>query len=361
MNDLFDMPTQQYDTPDALRAGSCQLLLPSIYGFCGGVRRALRILDSTIRQHSDRPAWLLGQIIHNGTVNDYFCDQGVQIIPESELERVFDLASPSDTLILPAFGLPLDMDARVRRFCAGKGHVVDTTCRYVKRAWDFVSHAAADRQTVLFHGKPNHPETRATMSRAATCNNAAVLIPDPAAAEEWIHAINSGSQCFPDHARYVVRNPQQLDPQRLAIAYQTTMLHEDTQAVRAIVTAAIESNSGTVVIAETLCNATQDRQDAALELCRQGCDLILVIGGYASSNTTQLYRLATRHAPAYFVKDARALGATHITHYLPDRNTETSTSAWLTPTPRSIGILAGASCPPSDIDGAIRQLKQIMI
>lgn len=346
--------------PDGeISVGAWRILLPRVYGFCGGVRHALHALEDALRYHPDRQVWLLGDIIHNDTVNEHFRRRGVHILTDAEIDTDWWCqAGPEDLLVIPAFGLPLEIERRVRESGLRPDQIVDTTCAYVKRVWTFVQGAAAEKRTILFHGTPGHPETRATLSRALTPENAAILIPDPVAAEKVAAAIRLGSLAGLTGCE--VRNRDRVDVRRLAIANQTTMLCEETRAIEDPVADAVRSVGGDLKRAETLCRATQQRQDAALALCRRGCALILVLGGFASSNTTQLYRLAARHGPAYFIRNADAFTRHAIEHFRPETGQTETTSNWLPAQPGRIGLLAGASCPPDDVRDVVRRLQDIL-
>ena len=359
MTDIF----HDGDTTAAQKAGgvvavgSWTLHLPQAFGFCGGVQHALKTLQHTLATRGTRTVWLLGQIIHNDTVNAFFRTQGAHILPEQQIDSVFARAAPDDIIVIPAFGVPLDLDSRLRAFCRSPDQLVDTTCRYVKRIWTFVEAMAAEKRTILIHGKPDHPETRATLSRALTPENAVILIPDLAAARHLADLIRR--RALAEVPQSLVRNPGRLTLERMALVNQTTMLYQETKEIDAVIHDALDSVRGSLALAETLCRATQDRQNAATELCRKGCDLAIVVGGFSSSNTTQLYRLAKEYCPTYFIRDATALTRAEIRHHHPDRHETAVTRDWLPASVRHIGILAGASCPPCDIGDVLRRFRAL--
>jgi 4-hydroxy-3-methylbut-2-enyl diphosphate reductase IspH len=156
----------------------------------------------------------------------------------------------------------------------------------------------------------------------------------------------------------LVFNGERLDLRNLAVVNQTTMLHSETREIEAVLSEAAAASDGVLQCCNTVCRATQERQDAARELCRQNCDLILVDGGFASSNTNQLQRLACQHAPTYFIRDAESIRGRNITHYLPELGREIVTSDWLPEQSQTLCVLAGASCPPSDIGAVIRTIRE---
>lgn len=357
MTDLF----HDRDVQDARRQGGTVplgggrlLLLPRIGGFCRGVLVALQRLEAVLAR-AERPVWLLGEIIHNDSVNGHFRERGVHILPEDRLEQVFREAKPADTFVVPAFGLEREFEERLQTFAAD---VVDTTCDCVQSVWSFVESQAAAGRTILLHGKPSHPETRATLSRALGPANAAVLVPTLDHAQRFAAAIRAGT--LADYPAELLHQAGFLDLRRLAVANQTTMLFGETREIEALIAAAIRDTGGELVPAATVCRATQARQDAARDLCAAGVDLVLVLGGFSSSNTAQLLRLAQTYAPAYFVGTAEALSPDRIRHYDPASGNIVETTAWLPPPGGRIALLAGASCPPGDIGDAIRTLRRIV-
>jgi len=356
MTDLF----HDRDVQQARRQGGVVplgeervLLLPRVTGFCRGVLAALKRLESVLSR-SDRPVWLLGEIIHNDSVNAHFRECGVRILPEGALDRVFAEAQPEDAIVIPAFGLDQELEQRLRTFAA---EIVDTTCDCVHSVWSFVEVQAAAGRTILLHGKPSHPETRATLSRAVGPDNAAVLVPTLDHARQLAEAIRNGS--LDNYPVALVQHPERADLRRLAVANQTTMLFRETRELERIIKKAVQETGGELVPAETVCRATQARQDAARLLCQGGIDVVLVLGGFSSSNTNQLLRLASDFAPSYFISDASALSREAIRHYDPAREAVVTSTGWLPPPGGRIALLAGASCPPSDIGATIRALQAL--
>lgn len=344
---------RQWSAPNGL-----EIVLPRSFGFCGGVLHAVRLLQQALAEHPGRRIWLLGEIIHNDTVNRYFQEQGATMLPEPSLATIQRLAIPGDLFVIPAFGIPVAMEEWLRHF-ANPGHVIDTTCAYVRRIWTFVEAGSSAGATVVIHGKPHHPETVAAVSRAlATPGHAGVfVVPNLQAARELAAALEAGTGEWPAAA-----HPQQIPDtpiRQIAFANQTTMLFRETQEVGRVVAAGAASRQIPFVATDTVCKATQDRQDAALELCASRCDLFLVIGGFASSNTTQLYRLAAEQGPAYFIEGASAICSTTLSHWDPVAGKRCETAAWLPLGPCKIGLLAGASCPHKDIGDVIRTLAHL--
>ncbi len=339
-----------------VEAGRWQLRLPAVFGFCGGVHGAVRLLQQALES---KPAggrvWLLGEIIHNQTVTDAFAAAGATVLAEEDLARVCAVAGPADRLVIPAFGLPKAIDATIRQQFRPE-QIVDTTCRYVYRIWAFVETMSAAHFTLVIHGKPKHPETLATRSRAVGANNAVLLLPTVEHARRLAEAIRRKQpSLYPEE---LTERPAAVDLGRLALVNQTTMLFSETREVERLLRTAVEEQGGILRASETVCRATQQRQDAALDLVAHTCDLLLVVGGFASSNTLQLYRLARAVRPTYFIGTAAALRLDSIRHFDPDLGCEVDAADWLPPTVRTIGILAGASCPACDVGDIIRRFRQ---
>jgi 4-hydroxy-3-methylbut-2-enyl diphosphate reductase len=231
----------------------------------------------------------------------------------------------------------------------------------LKRIWEFVGREAATGTTVAIMGKPDHPENRATLSRALTEGNAVVQLADLAAVARFagfIQLATRNSQ-LETALGITIHNQDRLNLKSLAFAAQTTLLYSETAEAERLLRAAAESAGARFASAATVCLATQERQKAALDLCAEGCDLFLVVGGFASSNTAQLYRLASQHAPAYFIRTAADFDAARITHFDPAAKEVKVTEGWLPAAGAAIGLLSGASCPAGDIGGVIRKLRML--
>lgn len=334
-----------------LHAAERTVVLPRVFGFCGGVRNAVRALERLAREARPRPCWLLGELIHNPTVTEYFQELGVRIVAESDLARVFEVADPADRFVIPAFGIPKELAERLYQFAESADRVTDTTCGYVTRIWRFAGRMSGEGRSIVLHGKSRHPETLATLSRSRSAGNAVVVVEDLAEAEalavDLVHAPAGRAGVWFEADRW--------NPRRLAVLNQTTMLFRETLEIEQVLRAAVENLGGELQGPNTVCPATQERQDAAVELCRRGCRTILVVGGYNSSNTGQLYGVAAEHAPTYFIRDAQAFDNRQVRHWVPEDGVERVTWDWLPATGR-IGVLAGASCPAGVVGDVVRKL-----
>lgn len=342
------------------------ILLPKVFGFCRGVEQALEILAQAVKGRHRRSSrlFLLGQIIHNPWVNQYFQSQGVRILTPAQRDQPEKYISAEDCAVIPAFGVPLEINARIKRIGC---EVIDTTCGNVRRLWKWAEQAAKSGYGVLIFGRATHDETVVTKSRLAAVGGRYVVAGDLGQVRAFAELIAGGKSGreFRNLFGPEQTNAEDLSPfARMAQVSQTTMLYDDTTKVREILRRAVRSRSDPepcddlLIFERTVCRATQDRQWAAVELCRQGCDLTIVVGGFTSSNTRHLFELAKGYAAAYFIEsadgikpdgrletyDIRADRPVTVDNWLPKRR------------PLQIAVLAGASSPEIVVGEVIEKL-----
>ena len=342
-------------------SGRFKIILPEIFGFCDGVISALKKLENIIEINDSKKIYLLGEIIHNPTVNQYFISSGVNIIPESSLNNIFKLAKQDDNIIIPAFGIPLNLEKRIRRKYK---NVIDTTCRNVKSVWNFISSETKKKSTIILYGKPGHPEVKASISRAEN-NSCIIVLPNLKATEDLAAFLNNSNlnnlkqsiENICSNKEIRCYNSQFFNPERFALANQTTMLYNETLKVEKIIRDIIEKKGSKLFACDTICRATYLRQKAALTVCRQNPDLIFVVGGYESSNTLHLYKLAQKYSPVYYLKDADSIENSNITFFIPEQSKEIKVSTkQMLKNISKIAIFAGASCPFAVINKIIEKL-----
>ncbi|MBQ7651969.1 MAG: 4-hydroxy-3-methylbut-2-enyl diphosphate reductase [Victivallales bacterium] len=327
-----------------------RILLPKTFGFCSGVFNAVSKLSETVDNNPQKDIRLMGAMIHNPAVNSHFAKSGVHIEDSKRLERVFELPQDQTIFVIPAFGLPIETDERLRSFAASETRIVDATCPFVRRVWEQAKTAGEQGGAVIIHGKFGHQETNAIWSRAVKYAKACALLTSPEDAKRFAA----------DAANVPVErlfNPRLLPSRRWTLINQTTMLSTETAEIAEILkTAAWHTKS--IELAGTLCPATRNRQLAAKELCMAGCDCIYVLGGTDSSNTTQLYRMAAENIGeehCFFVQSSDNIGEDCITHYKP------LDCKWIISpihNGKNIGILTGASCPDSELEKLILKLAR---
>lgn len=347
-----------------------QLVLPRVFGFCRGVTRAMAMLDRALNDDAGKGTqfFLLGQIIHNPWVNDYFRDRGVRILTRTQVERLEDHIRPDHCGVIPAFGVPLEIDDRLR---AVGCRILDTTCGDVRRLWAWAQQAVGLGYAVLIYGRAMHDETVVTKSRLDRSGGKYLVVGDLDEAAAVGRLIEAGQ----DNVRPDVifgadaSNADSLSPLlRLAQVSQTTMLFDETMRVRELIQSAFANRFGPdeaarrLLFQPTVCKATQQRQAAAMELCQGSYDLVLVVGGFGSSNTRHLYELARQRGPTYFIEDASAIvDAGTLRAFDPACNSPADMHDWLpTRRPLKIGILAGASSPEIVIGEVLGRMSALL-
>jgi 4-hydroxy-3-methylbut-2-enyl diphosphate reductase len=351
-----------------LSAGDLTIKLAKEFGFCYGVERAIDLAYAARRAYPDRRIFLLGEIIHNPEVNDQIRRMGIVTIAGKPKDDEIDQLRPDDIVIIPAFGT----EVATRKKLEEKGCLfVDTTCGDVMSVWKRVRQYSKDAVTSIIHGKAWHEETMATSSQARASGNGHYLVVFTLAETDYVcdYIINGGNKAE-FLARFKGAYSAGFDPdlhlQAIGVANQTTMLRGETEEVQRRLKAAMIRKYGEADAAkhfrffDTICGATQDRQDALEKLLRDPLDLLLVIGGYNSSNTSHLAEMGEARLATYFIKNAAKMVSDRlIQHYDQHKHQEVETRDWLPPGKITVGITAGASCPNNLIEDAIRRLFEL--
>jgi 4-hydroxy-3-methylbut-2-enyl diphosphate reductase len=363
----------------SLTAGDVTVRLAKEFGFCYGVERAVEYAYQTRRKFPDRRIYLAGEIIHNPHVNAKLREMGIEFLGPKEKGFDYGAVRPEDVVILPAFGVTIhDFETLRTLGCV----VVDTTCGSVLNVWKRVDAYARDGLTSLIHGKYYHEETRATASQVHKYADAHYLVvrdmSEARAVCEYIERLGADGAGSPRRSaerdafmeRFAHAASPGFDPdvhlRRVGVANQTTMLARESLAIGEEVGRAIERAWGAEYRAanfrtfDTICSATQDRQDAVDELLQEPLDVMLVVGGYNSSNTMSLAAICAAKVPTYHVEDAEAIDPdTGIVRYRPigARGEEATVAGWL-PAQGAVrvGITAGASTPNNKIGDAVARI-----
>ncbi|MGH7530283.1 MAG: 4-hydroxy-3-methylbut-2-enyl diphosphate reductase [Gemmatimonadales bacterium] len=352
-----------------LRIGDLTFRLAQEFGFCYGVDRAVEYAYETRKKFPDKRTFLVGEIIHNPHVNQKLEAMGVEFLhhPEGrEAEFDFSAVRAGDVVILPAFGVTVRDFERLRALeCV----LVDTTCGSVLNVWKRVESYARDGFTALIHGKNYHEETKATSSQVNKYPGGKYLVVrDMAEARLVCDYIEGAGSREPFVQQFGGKMSPDFDPdrdlERVGVANQTTMLSGESLAIAAEVRASMVRRWGEAAIAEhfrtfdTICSATQERQDAVLKLIAEPLDLMIVIGGYNSSNTTHLAAICDRRVPTYHIADAACIEPESgvIRHRPVGAQAEVERRDWLPAGPVTIGITAGASTPNNKIGETVERI-----
>jgi 4-hydroxy-3-methylbut-2-enyl diphosphate reductase len=337
------------------------------FGFCYGVERAVEYAYQTRSKFPDRRILLVGEIIHNPHVNAKLRSMGITILRPENGAFDYSQVSSGDVVILPAFGVTIrDFEILREIGCI----VVDTTCGSVLNVWKRVETYARDGFTALIHGKYYHEETRATASQVSKFPGGQYLIVrDMAEAQLVCRFIEGQLDAGTLMAQLGKGAGPGFDPNihlaRIGVANQTTMLAQESLAIaeevgQAMARAHGDSHRATHFRSfDTICSATQDRQDAVEELLREPLDVMLVIGGYNSSNTISLAAICAASVPTFHVEDATCIDSERgtIRHWNSVRKEEVETSGWLSrPGVVRVGLTAGASTPNNKIGDAVARV-----
>jgi len=351
-----------------LREGGTTIRLAKQFGFCYGVERAIDLAYAAGKVFADRRIFLLGEIIHNPDVNAQMSALGIRHLEARPTPGELEQLAANDVVIIPAFGAEVETVQQIRaRGC----QVVDTTCGDVMSVWKRVRQNATEQVTSIIHGKSEHEETRATASRAlgpAGTGHYLVVL-DLVQTHRVCDFLESGG----DPAEFLKEFSGAMSPgfdpnihlQRVGVANQTTMLRSETETIQTLIREAISRRDGgrteNFRYFDTICGATQERQDALFQLLEDKLDLLIVIGGYNSSNTTHLVEIGEKKHPTWFVRNADCLhSAREIRHYDLHRKEEALSADWLPlERPLTVGITAGASCPNNLIEETIRRILEL--
>jgi 4-hydroxy-3-methylbut-2-en-1-yl diphosphate reductase len=351
-------------------AGRLTVHLAREFGFCYGVDRAVDYAYQARRRFPGRHVFLTGEIIHNPHVNDRLRDAGIRFLSDAG-ERA-DRLGADDVVILPAFGVTVsDMAQLSSQGCT----LVDTTCGSVLNVWKNVVRYAQEGFTSIIHGKVKHEETRATASQALKYPNGRYLVVlDREEAAVVCSYIRSGGDRDAFLARFAGAVSPGFDPDRdlarIGCANQTTMLMTESLAIGDMFRDAMRERHGEAGLAahfrafDTICSATQERQDAVIALlAEQPLDLMLVVGGYNSSNTCNLACICAAKVPTYHIADPGCLLSADEIRYRPGSapcsagGVQEVALGWLPPGAISVGLTAGASTPNNIVGEVIRKLE----
>lgn len=355
-----------------IAAGGLTVKLAKEFGFCYGVERAIDLAYAAKKYFTETspntPIYLLGEIIHNPEVNDQIRNLGIQIIAPKPSDEELSQLESGDAVIIPAFGT----EVGTRKKLEAKGcKLVDTTCGDVMSVWKRVRQYSKEHVTSIIHGKAKHEETKATTSQARAYGSGHYLVVFNLAETDFVcdYILQGGDkEAFLNkfEGAYSAGFDPDLHLQAVGVANQTTMLRGETEEVQRRFRAAMEKKYGAAALEkhfryfDTICGATQDRQDALEKMLLNPPNLLIVIGGYNSSNTSHLAEMGEQKLPTYFIKNAAKMQSDKlIVHYDQHQKQEVETRDWLPPGDITVGITAGASCPNNLIEDTIRRLFEL--
>ena len=344
----------------ALSEGRLTVRLAEAFGFCWGVERAVAMAYETRRHYPHERIWITNEIIHNPSVNDHLRAMDVQFIAVEDGVKDFSEVGTGDVVILPAFGATVqEMQLLNELGC----HIVDTTCPWVSKVWNTVEKHKKHAFTSIIHGKVKHEETLATSSFAGTY----LVVLDLEEAQmvcDYILGVG-------DRERFMERFERACSPGfdpdrdllRLGVANQTTMLKSETEEIGRLFERTLLRRFGPAELDEhflafnTICDATQERQDAMFALVDEPLDLMVVIGGFNSSNTTHLQEIAvSRGIRSFHIDTPERIGPGNLIEHKPLGEDLKQEQPFLPEGEIRVGITSGASTPDRVVEDVIRRL-----
>jgi len=346
-----------------LTIGRTTLRLAQQFGFCYGVERAIDLAYASRRVFPDNRIFLIGEIIHNPEVNRQLKEMSIESLPWKEMNEQYEGLTQEDVVIVPAFGAPTSFMDKIE---AAGCYVIDTTCGDVMKVWRRVRTYARTGATSIIHGKKGHEETRATASRARGDDQQGhyLIILTLDECDYLCDYIQNGGDRLKFLARFEGATSNGFDPdlhlQDVGVANQTTMLKSETEEMQRRISTAISARDGSAErfqVFDTICGATQERQDALFDMLRAQMDILLVVGGYNSSNTSHLVEIGQEQLPTFFIRDADCLTSLEkIANYDLEAKAEVESdypAKLFTDQQVVIGVTAGASCPANLIEATI--------
>lgn len=350
----------------SLQRGNVTIRLAESFGFCWGVERAIALAYETRRQFPTERIWITNEIIHNPSVNQNLRDMNVDFIPVSEtgVKDFSVVEGKGDVVILPAFGASVqEMQLLNDKGCT----IMDTTCPWVSKVWNSVEKHKKGDYTSIIHGKYKHEETIATSSFADKYLVVLNLAEAQYVADYILNPAGRRQEFLDKFANaYSVGFDPDTDLVRVGVANQTTMLKGETEQIGKLFERTMMRKYGPAEVNQhflsfnTICDATQERQDAMFGLVDQSLDLMMVIGGFNSSNTTHLQEISIdRDIPSYHIDSATRIGPGNRIEHQPLNQALTVTEGWLPEGPIVVGVTSGASTPDKVVSDVVEKILEL--
>lgn len=365
MND----PRKKDYSPTMLDFGPVRFFIARHFGFCYGVQNAIEIAYKTITDNPGKKIYLLSEMIHNPGVNNDLQNLEVKFIMDTSGNQIIDWdeISNDDIVIIPAFGTTLEIENKLNEIGIDP-YKYDTTCPFVEKVWNRSVSLCDEGSTVIIHGKHSHEETRATFSHSKE-KSPSLIVRDIKETEFLASVILHKKSKEEFYEYFKGKFSKGFDVEKhltkIGVVNQTTMLAAETTKIASLLKQTMIKKYGIDKLDEhfadtrdTLCYATNDNQEATVELLNRDADFAVVIGGYNSSNTSHIVELCNERLPTYFISSAdKLLDEKSINHFDLSLRKEITTHNYL-PVKDRIDILltSGASCPDAEVDRVLLKL-----
>jgi len=362
-------PRKKDFSPTLLDFGPVRFHLARHFGFCYGVENAIEIAYKTIEENPGKRFFLLSEMIHNPGVNNDLLSMGVRFIMDTSGNQLvaWEEIKSDDIVIIPAFGTTLEIEKKLNKLGINP-YRYNTTCPFVEKVWNRSADLGKEGFTVIIHGKHYHEETRATFSHSIQ-NSPSVIVRNMEETK-FLSDVIMGSKTDEEFYKFFEGKLSKefnvkTDLNKVGVVNQTTMLATETQEIANLLKETMIKVYGIENLddhfadtRDTLCYATNDNQDATYGLLEVEADYALVVGGYNSSNTSNIVKICEEAIQTYFIDSAdRIISESEISHYnISQKNIVTSMNYMTDKYPVEILLTSGASCPDAVVESVIRKI-----
>ena len=352
------------DNGFSYKRGRLNIKLAQAFGFCWGVERAVAMAYETRRHYPNENIWITNEIIHNPSVNDHLRKMNVKFISAKNGIKDFSSVSDGDVVILPAFGSTVQ---EIKLLHEKGCHIIDTTCPWVSKVWHTVEKHKKHIFTSIIHGKFKHEETLATSSFAG--KYLVVLdLEEANYVSQYILGNGNRNEFLTKFAKAFSNgfDPDK-DLEKVGVANQTTMLKSETEEIGKLFERTMLQKFGPDNINDhflafnTICDATEERQDAMFSLVDEDLDILVVIGGFNSSNTTHLQEIAiSKNIESFHIDTPDRISVENNTIFHKPLGSELIVKNNFLPEGEiKVGITSGASTPDKVVADVIEKLVEI--